>query len=156
MHLHIFRRGCKLGLALGMSGLLLFPATDAFSQSRPAAGEIDCQLASTQRELNTCAYEEFLGTQAQMAEQLRRLQATYTVEQRAGLRRVQRAWLSFRTESCLFESRQAGPSSAQPMLQWHCAARMTSERVAELVRMANCPEGDLACVRPSVAPEAAR
>lgn len=156
MHPHIFRPGFTLVLALGISGLFLLPATDAFSQSRRAAGEVDCQRVSTQPELNACAYEQFLETQAQLADQLKSLQATLTVEQRAGLRRVQRAWLSFRTESCLFESRHAGPSSSQPMLQWQCAARMTRERVTTLARMANCPEGDLACVRPAVPGEAGR
>ncbi len=142
------KRCGSAGLVLSMWALLA-PATTAFSQAAPTANNIDCQRASTQPELNACAYEEFLATQAGMADELKRLQAGFIAEQRSGLRRVQRAWLSFRTEACAFESRHAGISSSQPMLQWQCAARMTRERTAVLVKMANCPEGDLTCVRPS-------
>jgi uncharacterized protein YecT (DUF1311 family) len=137
-------------MALCLAGLLAASA-NAYSQSRTAAGEIACKQASTQAELNGCAYEDFLVAQAEMAKQLKPLLDAFSVEQRAGLRRVQRAWVNFRTEACSFESRQAGSGSSQPMLQWQCATRMTRERIVALVRMANCPEGDLACVRAPVA-----
>jgi uncharacterized protein YecT (DUF1311 family) len=37
--------------------------------------------------------------------------------------------------------------SAQGVVNWQCAARMTRERLAELAKLGHCPEGDLACVR---------
>ena len=150
MHSQTFKRCGSLVKAAALCGLLAAAST-AFSQTAAATSAIDCQTAATQAELNACAYEEFLVTQAEMADQLKPLQATYSAEQRAALRRVQRAWLGFRTEACSFESRGGGLSSAQPMRQWQCAARMTRERTAALARMANCPEGDLACVRPAAA-----
>jgi uncharacterized protein YecT (DUF1311 family) len=109
----------------------------------------DCQRASTQAELNVCAHEDFLAAQAEMAAQLQALQSGYSTEQRQRFRRVQRAWLNFRTESCAFESRQGGASSSQPMRQSLCAARLTRERAGALARMAQCPEGDVTCVRPA-------
>ena len=142
-----FNRSAGTVLALCIWALLA-PTTIAFAQTPPDASNIDCQRASTQAELNACAYEDFLVTQAGMADELKRLQTGFSAEQRAGLRRVQRAWLSFRTEACAFESRNAGVSSSQPMLQWQCTARLTRERTAVLVRAVNCPEGDLTCIRP--------
>ena len=110
---------------------------------------LDCSAAQTQADLNACAYEEFLGTQADMAAELKRLQDVFSVDQQAGLRRVQRAWLGFRTEACAFESRSGGAGGVQPMLQWQCVSRMTRERTARLRQMAVCRQGELACVRPA-------
>ena len=138
-------------VAWGLWGAVVLPV-QASAPKGAVAAEIaasDCLSAQTQADLNACAYEEFLATQADMAGEIKRLHDTLGAQQRAGLRRVQRAWLSFRTEACTFESRSGGASSVQPMLQWQCVARMTRERTAGLRHMASCPQGELACVRPS-------
>lgn len=115
------------------------------------APRADCSAATTQTQLNACAYEDFLAAQAEMAAQLQQVQERYSPAQRTALRRVQRAWLEFRTQACAFESLAAQGGSAQPMVQWQCAARITRERTAALARLQNCPEGDLGCVRPAPA-----
>ncbi len=139
-----------LAVVVGLSGLLgvFAPASQASALPGSAAGEVDCKVASTQAELNSCAYEDFLATQADMAGHLKRLQDAFSAEQRSGLRRVQRAWLGFRTETCAFESSAVGKGSSKPMVQWQCVARMTKERSTVLAQMLNCREGDLSCVRP--------
>ena len=37
--------------------------------------------------------------------------------------------------------------TAQGMVRWQCAARMTRARAAEVTKMGRCTEGDLACAR---------
>ena len=149
--LRLRRCGAVVLAALGLWGAVVLPV-QASAPKGAVAAEIaanDCLSAQTQADLNACAYQEFLATQADMAGEIKRLQGTFGAQQRAGLRRVQRAWLGFRTEACAFESRSGGTGSVQPMLAWQCVARMTRERTAGLRHMANCPEGELACVRPS-------
>lgn len=130
----------------------LLAAGGSMAQPAPPRGEPgDCNRPTTQAQMNACAYEDFLLAQAELAGTQQRLQQGWTSTQRDGLRKVQKAWLQFRTEACAFESSSAAGGSAQPMLQWQCAARMTRERAAALAATVNCPEGDLACVRPAVA-----
>lgn len=104
-----------------------------------------CANASTQAALGECAYEGFLEASAAASGQLRQLEAALKPGQRTTWRRVQKAWLTYRTQVCHFESSQLADGSARAMVQWQCAARMTRERSAELARIANCREGDLAC-----------
>ena len=104
-----------------------------------------CAGADTQVALNDCAYEEFLEATAAMSRQLRLIEPALTSAQRPHWRRVQKAWLTYRTETCQFEASAMGNGSARPMVQWQCADRMTKQRTAELFRTAACPEGDIAC-----------
>lgn len=104
-----------------------------------------CANAATQAALGECAYEGFLQASAEMSARLRQVESALTPGQRTTWRRVQKAWLTYRTQACHFESSRLGDGSARPMVQWQCAARMTRERSAELARMAGCREGDLAC-----------
>lgn len=136
-----------------LAALLVATAGGAAAQpaAAPSAAPGDCNRPVTQAQLNACAYEDFLLAQAELAATLQRVQQGWSSTQRDGLRKVQKAWLQFRTEACAFESSSAAGGSAQPMLQWQCAARMTRERSAALVASVTCPEGDLACVRPAVA-----
>lgn len=135
-----------------LAAACLLAAGGALAQpAPPAAAPGDCNRPVTQAQLNACAYEDFLLAQAELAATLQRVQQGWAGSQRDGLRKVQKAWLQFRTEACAFESSGAAGGSAQPMLQWQCAARMTRERAAALAATVNCPEGDLACVRPAVA-----
>ena len=107
-----------------------------------------CASADTQVALNDCAYEGFLEASAAMSRQLRLIEPALTSAQRPPWRRVQKAWLTYRTETCQFEASAVGNGSARPMVQWQCSDRMTKQRTAELFRAAACPEGDLACPTP--------
>ena len=109
-----------------------------------------CASASTQAALNACAYESFLAASAAMSPQLRQIESALTPPKRTAWRNVQKAWMTFRTQSCQFESSAVQGGSAGPMVQWQCAARMTRERTAALARFASCPEGDIACAPRSI------
>ena len=104
-----------------------------------------CASASTQAALNECAYESFLAATVATGPQLKQIESALTPSRRTAWRNVQKAWLTFRTQSCQFESNAVQGGSAGPMVKWQCAARMTRERSAALVRLASCPEGDIAC-----------
>ena len=107
-----------------------------------------CAGANTQATMNDCAYEQFLDTSAAMSWQLRLIESALTSAQRPQWRRVQKAWLTYRTETCQFEASAVGNGSAKPMVQWLCSDRMTKQRTAELFQLTACPEGDLACPVP--------
>ena len=115
-------------------------------QLRTVQAPVDrCAAAGTQAALNECAFQAFLTTSAAMSRQLRGIEAGLTAAQRSRWRRVQKAWLTYRTETCQFEASAVGDGSAGPMVQWQCTDRMTKQRTAELLRLAECPEGDIAC-----------
>lgn len=109
-----------------------------------------CSDASTQAALTACAYESFLAATAAMSPQLRQIESALTPPKRTAWRNVQKAWMTFRTQSCQFESSAVQGGSAGPMVQWQCAARMTRERTAALARLESCPEGDIACFPRSI------
>ena len=104
-----------------------------------------CAWDGTQSALNPCACETFLETSAALSQQLRQLDAGLAPTQRKRWRSVQRSWLAYRTKACEFEASLRDGGSAQPMMQWPCAARMTHERATELSRFLACSEGDLDC-----------
>ena len=107
-----------------------------------------CAGADTQAAMNDCAYEGFLQSSAAMSRQLRLIEPALTSAQRPQWRRVQKAWMTYRTETCQFESSAVGSGSARPMIQWRCSDRMTKQRTAELFNLTACPEGDIACPVP--------
>ena len=104
-----------------------------------------CASASTQAALNECAYESTLAASAEMDSRLQQIESALTPPKLTAWRNVQKAWLTFMTQSCQYESSAVQGGSAGPMVQWQCAARMTRERTAALARLASCPEGDIAC-----------
>ena len=115
-----------------------------------------CAAAATQVALNGCTYEGFLEASAAMSYHLRRIETALTSAQRPHWRQVQKAWLTYRTETCHFEASAMGNGSARPMVQWQCADKLTRQRTAELFRAAACPEGDIACPIPIPIPRPQR
>ena len=109
-----------------------------------------CADAITQVALNECAYEAFLEASAAHGLQLQRIESALKPARRSAWRRQQKAWLTFRTEACQFESGALDNGSARPMVQWLCAARMTKQRTADLSRLVACREGDIACSMPEL------
>ena len=107
-----------------------------------------CADAVTQAALNACAYEEFLEASAALGPRLQLIESAQKPARLSAWRRQQKAWLTFRTEACEFESGALGNGSARPMVQWQCAARMTKQRTADLSRLVACREGDIACSMP--------
>ena len=147
----VLRARIETPQGLWMTTDTVVPASTPTPVLQLRAAQVDaspCASANTQVALNDCAYEGFLEASAGMAQQLRRIEAALTAAQRPHWRRVQKTWLTYRTETCQFEASAVGNGSAKPMVQWQCADRMTQQRTAELARAAACPEGDLACPIP--------
>ncbi|WP_425256714.1 lysozyme inhibitor LprI family protein [Rubrivivax sp. RP6-9] len=113
--------------------------------SAPAAVAVACPDAVTQAELNACADAEFQRASADYAARYRALAQDLPPAQRAQLRRMQDAWLQYRTQACRFEAGPSAGGSVQGFVYWRCAARMTRLRAAELEALGRCPEGDVAC-----------
>ena len=109
-----------------------------------------CGDAITQAALNECAYEDFLRASAAHSLQLQRIESALKPARRSAWRRQQKAWLTFRTEACEFESGALDNGSAKPMVQWRCAARMTKQRTADLSSLGECREGDITCSMPEL------
>ena len=107
-----------------------------------------CANAGTQAARGDCSYQGFLQASAAMSGQLRQIEAALKPGQRTTWRRVQKAWMTYRTQACHFESSQLANASARAMVQWQCAARMTRERTAELALLTACRDGDAACPAP--------
>ena len=104
-----------------------------------------CAQADTQAALNACAYDDFLAASAALAAQLREVESRLAPTRRAAWRKVQKAWLGYRTDACRFESAAVGTGSAAPMVQWQCSARLTRLRSVDLARNLSCREGDVSC-----------
>jgi uncharacterized protein YecT (DUF1311 family) len=116
----------------------------ANAASAPAAA-VACPDAVTQAELNACADAEFQHASADYAARYSALAQQLPPAQRTQLRRMQDAWLRYRTEACRFEAGAAAGGSVQGFVQTRCAARLTRARAAELEALGHCPEGDVAC-----------
>lgn len=118
------------------------------SASQPGSTRnADCAAPITQADMARCAHEDFLVAGDAYSKQYAALSATLTAAQRDRLRKMQKAWLGYRTAACAFESGAAQGGSVQSQINGLCAARMTRERAGELARMASCREGDVTCNR---------
>ena len=132
-----------LTMLLALVGLL--PV--AWAQSSKPNSAADCKAPTTQKEMNDCAYEDFLAANAGYAESNRSISGRLSSRQRELFHRSQTTWIAHRTAACNFESSNEPGGSAHGKVKWQCTARMARERVAELAKLGDCPEGDLACVR---------
>ena len=132
-----------LGLALATASLLgmTYMTSVAFAQ--------DCASPVTQADLGRCAYEEFLVATEAYAVSYKTLAESRAQKPRNQLRHTQKAWIHYRTAACDFESSASQGGSVQDMVKWRCATRMTRARTEELIRLINCPEGDVSCARPA-------
>ena len=103
--------------------------------------------ATTQAHMNECVYADFLAANAAYAETNQTISNKLSGKQRGLFRRAQKSWLAYRTAACDFESSGLLGGSAQGLVKWQCAVRMTRVHVDALRAMGDCAEGDLACVR---------
>lgn len=126
---------------------MLLAGPSAWAQKVSANAPLDCKAPSTQKQMNDCAYEEFLAANAGYAEGNQFVSSKLSGKQRDLFRRAQTSWIAYRTATCAFESSAVQGGSARGMVNWQCAARMTRARAVELTEIGNCAEGDLACVR---------
>lgn len=126
---------------------LLMVSVATWAQTADSKTALDCKAPSTQKAMNDCANEDFLAANAGYADSNRSVSSGLQGKQRDLFRRAQKSWIAYRTATCAFESSAVQGGSAQPMVNWQCAARMTRARVVELNAVGNCREGELACVR---------
>ncbi len=131
---------CSGGLLLAGLALLAGPLRAA--EPEPVGA---CATASTQAAMNVCAQQAFEEASAAYAQRFAELAALLPTAQRTRLRRMQSAWLAYRTAACRYESGPSNGGSAQGLVYWQCAARLTQARALELAQLAQCHEGDIAC-----------
>lgn len=127
--------------------LPLIMAVHGVGAQTNSTATVDCKTPSTQASMNLCAYEDFLATNSGYAEANQAISSKLSGKQRDLFRRSQKAWIAHRTAACDFESSGLLGGSAQGMVKWQCAARMTRARVVELTALSKCSEGDLSCIR---------
>lgn len=142
------RRPALLHTLPALACALLATALHAGEAPAPAASApaaVACPDATTQAALNACADAEFQSASADYAARYRALAQDLPPAQRAQLRRMQDAWLQYRTQACRFEAGPSAGGSVQGFVYWRCAARLTRARAAELEALGRCPEGDVAC-----------
>ena len=133
-----------LGFPLLLSTPMLCMPVAQAAAAASAVGATGCrEPAANQAEMAACAYEDFLSANALQAQtQLDYVQRLTDADARRW-RAAQRAWITWRTAQCDFLSAHSG--SAREMLRWQCASRLTRVRTGDIERLAQCPEGDLAC-----------
>lgn len=105
----------------------------------------DCGAPVTQADMNRCAYEDFLAANGAQAAMLKGLGQGLAAPDRQRLRAAQKTWIAWRTAQCEFESGGSRGGSAHELARWSCTAKLTRERTVALGKLANCPEGDIAC-----------
>ena len=135
-------------LSLRLVSIGAQPAPAAMAAMPASAPSADtCASAATQADMTRCAYEDFEAAGSGYAQRFRELSQPLPAAQRGRLRRMQGAWLKFRTEACRYESGPVTGGSVQEFIYWRCAARMTRERTLAMQALAVCREGDITCSR---------
>ena len=124
-----------------IAGIALL-AADAGAVTTPPA---DCKAPLTQADMAACAYEDFLSANGAQASAQRSYIVRLARADQLRWRSAQKAWTAWAAAQCGFESGGSDGGSARNMLHWRCMTRLSRERTAAIERLANCPEGDLAC-----------
>lgn len=125
--------------ALAALGLMAFTA--------PAqAQQVDCANAMAQIEMTFCAEQDWMAADARLntayrgaRAMMQAIDADLPKDQRGAelaLRDGQRAWITFRDQTCAAEGYAMHGGSAEPMLIYGCRARLTQQRAADLEIMA--------------------
>jgi uncharacterized protein YecT (DUF1311 family) len=121
----------------------LLAALALCSPAACGATQGDCASPATQATMASCAYDEFLAANAQQAQRQRDYVQRLSAADAKRWRAAQRTWIAWRTAQCDFLSAHRG--SARDMLRWQCTTQLTRARTVDIERLAQCPEGDLAC-----------
>jgi len=127
--------------AMAVVWLALFATTSL-------AQDMDCAAPQTQVELTACAGIDFETADRALNDLWPKLVAAakandaYVAEQASltgvpttleALRTAQRAWIGFRDAQCDYEAYAVFGGTAQPMIGSLCLARLTNERIDQLV-----------------------
>jgi uncharacterized protein YecT (DUF1311 family) len=138
---------------MGLRGVLgvvaLVWAGAAMAQEAVTTETIDCGVAESQADLTTCAGMDFDEADADLNDaykaamaQVKAVDAALPKDQQgaeAALREGQRAWITFRDQTCAAEGWMMHGGSAEPMVVFSCMARVTAARANDLWAMAEAP-----------------
>ena len=112
-----------------------------------AAQDVDCSKADTQVEMTTCAEQDWNAADARLntaykavVATMKEIDANLDAGDRGAedaLRSGQRAWITYRDQTCAAEGWTAHGGSAEPMIIYACRARVTDARAEELENMAS-------------------
>jgi uncharacterized protein YecT (DUF1311 family) len=95
--------------------------------------DIDCKKASTQLEMNHCAYKSFKAADAELNQVYRQLRNKYKgTPQESQLMDAQLAWLKFRDTDCKFSADRFKGGSIAPLIYSSCQQGLTTERTRSL------------------------
>jgi uncharacterized protein YecT (DUF1311 family) len=121
-------QGMVTSLILGTA----FIAGPALSQNGDF-DNIDCTKASTQLEMNHCAYQAFKAADAELNQVYRQLRNNYKgTPQDRQLVDAQLAWLKFRDTDCKFSADRFKGGSIAPLIYSSCQEGLTKERTQSL------------------------
>ena len=128
-----------------MTRSLPYVLTLAFLPGAAAAQNVDCTNAQAQTELTYCAEQDWNAADARLnaayesaISAMRGIDSSLDAQDRgaeAALRAAQRAWISFRDNTCAAEGWAMHGGSAEPMVIYGCRARVTAARADELENM---------------------
>jgi uncharacterized protein YecT (DUF1311 family) len=107
-------------------------AGPALSQNKDL-DDIDCKKASTQLEMNHCAYKSFKAADAELNRVYRQLRNNYKgTSQESQLVDAQLAWIKFRDTDCKFSADRFKGGSIAPLIYSSCKECLTKERSRSL------------------------
>lgn len=96
---------------------------------------LDCENAMTQRDMNTCAYQDYQAADAALndvyAWAMKRARA-YENGSDTALRAAQRAWIPYRDAACNAEGLLFEGGSLRPLIEYSCLATLTERRTNDM------------------------
>jgi uncharacterized protein YecT (DUF1311 family) len=109
-----------------------FVASPALTQNEDF-DDVDCKKASTQLEMNHCAYKSFKAADTELNQVYRQLRNNYkgTAQDRQ-LVDAQLAWIKFRDTDCKFSADRFKGGSIAPLIYSGCQEGLTKERIRSL------------------------
>ncbi len=129
-----------------IAALCLLPLIAASAASAASAQEVDCANPQYQMEMTFCAEQDWLAQDENLnaaygaaMDLMKIVDAGLPRDQQGAathLRDGQRAWITFRDQTCAAEGYMMHGGSAEPMVIYGCYARLTASRAEELWQLA--------------------
>ncbi len=105
-----------------------------------------CTDSENQAEMNLCAQKNATAADGKLndaykdaIDEMKQVDASLPADQRGAeqaLRAAQRAWITYRDQTCAAEAFEYQGGSMQPMILSDCLARVSEDRAEELTSMA--------------------
>ena len=109
-----------------------------------AAGDVDCNTAVTQFDMNRCADKDYQAADKVLNEIYKKALAAQEGDDEK-LKAAQRAWIVFRDAECDFRTESDEGGSIQPMDRALCMAALTKERAKQLRDYLGCQKDASKC-----------